>query len=246
MPWEPDTFVGRLHPDDRRDLLALGSSNIYPANRYLLVEGDRSQFVLVLHGGPAKVAVHDERGGEYVLGLRGRGDLIGELSYLDGRPRSASVVALRPLRATKIAWSRFDQYLQDRPAVGLELARCVGSRLRDADRSRLAVSTDDVAMRLARLLRDLAGEPGERRPERAVAIEASQGELAKLVHAAEVTVNRVLREFRAQGLVRTAYRRVLVPCLVCLDRLVLALAEEQKDGRKAVRGCGGRAGHGSR
>ncbi|MGH3827279.1 MAG: hypothetical protein ACRDQX_08910, partial [Pseudonocardiaceae bacterium] len=66
--WESQTFVGRLKPAERRALLALGGPALHPVGAHLLMEGDRTRFVLVLHAGPVKVVVHDTSGREHLLG----------------------------------------------------------------------------------------------------------------------------------------------------------------------------------
>jgi hypothetical protein len=43
--------------------------------------------------------------------------------------------------------------------------------------------------------------------------------------------------------VRTAYRKVVVPCVPCLDRLASAVAADPKEGAKGVLGCGGADSH---
>src|SRR5215831_4725720 len=73
--WGAETFVGRLQAAERKALLGLGGPTLYPTGGHLLVEGDRGRFVLLLHGGPVKVVVHDRSGREHLLGLRGRGDI---------------------------------------------------------------------------------------------------------------------------------------------------------------------------
>ncbi|MGH3695614.1 MAG: Crp/Fnr family transcriptional regulator [Pseudonocardiaceae bacterium] len=243
--WGSQTFVGRLKPAECRALLALGGPILHPVGAHLLMEGDRTRFVLVLHGGPVKVVVHDTSGREHLLGLRGRGDLLGELSYLDNQPRSASVVTLRPVSVTKICPVRFRHFLEQYPRVGIELTRCVGERLRDSDRSRLELSTDDVELRVTRLLRNLAYWSGVGSPRGGVVIPLTQGQLAQLAHASEVAVQRVLRNLRARGMVRTAYRRVEVPCVTCLDLLLAELSGERQD-RRDIRSCGGHESHRSR
>jgi CRP-like cAMP-binding protein len=240
--WGPETFVGRLKSNERRALLSLSVPTLHPIGGHLLVEGDRSRFVLVLHGGPVKVVVHDASGREHLLGLRGRGDLLGELSYLDNQPRSASVVTLQQIYATTICPEQFRRFLEEYPRVGIELTRCVGERLRDADMSRLELSTDDVTLRVARLLRNLAHGSIAGLPRRRAVIPLTQAQLAQLAHASEVAVQRVLRELRTQAMVRTAYRSVEVPCIVCLDLLLKELSAGRKN-RKELRGCGGRDSH---
>lgn len=244
--WNPDTFVGRLPATDRQILLALGGSAFHPEGEHLMVEGDRSRFVLVLHDGPVKVVVHDTSGREHLLALRGRGDLLGELAYLDHQPRSASVVTLRQTYATTIGAERFSRFLDEHPRAGVELARCIGARLRAADWSRLEISTDAVPLRVARVLRKLAQESVAGSPRHRAVISITQGQLAQSVHAAEVTINRILRELKAQGLIDTAYASIEVPCIDCLDLLLAALCTEQKEGGKDIRGCGGRGPHCSR
>lgn len=241
--WSPDTFVGRLPATDRQALLALGGSAFHPEGEHLLVEGDRSRFVLVLHDGPVKVVVHDASGREHLLALRDRGDLLGELSYLDHQPRSASVVTLHRTYITTICAERFSRFLGEHPRAGVELARCIGSRLREADWSRLEISTDEVPLRVARFLRKLAQESVAGSTRRNAVLSMTQGQLAQSVHAAEVTINRILRELKAQDLINTAYGSIQVPCIDCLDLLLATLVTEQKKGRKDVRGCGGHGPH---
>ena len=240
--WGAETFVGRLPPVERQALLALGRLTPYRAGDYLLVEGDRSRFVLVLHGGPVKVVVHASSGGEYLLGRRGRGDLLGELSYLDSQPRSASVVALRSIQASKVCAEQFAVFLEKHSRVGYQLSRYVGERLRDADRSRLEVSTHDAAFRVTRLLRSLAHGSMTGSVRQWAIIPVTQGQLAQLAHAAEVTVHRVLRELKTSGMIRTAYRSIEVPCVICLDLLLVEMSAERK-GSSDLRGCCGRESH---
>jgi CRP/FNR family transcriptional regulator, cyclic AMP receptor protein len=242
--WRSETFVGRLQEVERRALFELGESAFYSAGGHLLVEGDRSRFVLILHGGPVKIVQHNTSGREHLLGIRGRGDLIGELSYLDNEPRSASAVTLHEISVTKIGAERFSRFLAEHPRVGVELARYVGTRLRDADRSRLEISTDDMVLRVARVLHHLAQGSVIGSPPRVI-IPLTQRELAQVAYVAEVTVNRVLRNFRAREIVRTGYGHVEVPCLSCFDRLLRTLSTEQQAG-KDLKGCGGRNSHDSR
>jgi CRP/FNR family transcriptional regulator, cyclic AMP receptor protein len=243
--WNPRTFVGRLKPAERQALFTLGGLALHPAGGHLLAEGDRSRFVLVLRSGPVKVVVHDTSGREHLLALRGRGDILGELSYLDNQPRSASVVALRAVYVTKIGPEPFKRFLEEYSGVGIELSRCVGERLREADRSRLELSTDDVALRVTRLLHNLThGQLAGSTRWRAV-VPLTQGQLAQLAHASEVAVQRVLRELRERDIIHTAYRSIEVPCAICLDLLLENLSVERKD-RREVHGCNGRESHRSR
>ncbi|HEX5403720.1 MAG TPA: Crp/Fnr family transcriptional regulator [Pseudonocardiaceae bacterium] len=241
--WPPESFLGRLTPPEREALLARGGHAAYQPGQHLLVDGDRGGFVILVHAGQVKVVMQDEQGIEHLLGIRARGSLLGEQSYVDGQPRSASVVAINQVQASSIAWDKLDLYLRDHPRVSMEIARVLANRLRASDQTGRDIHSNRVPVRVAKLLVELAeafAEPGRRQ---APVIPLSQAEMAQLAHAAEVTVNRVLREFRGRRMVRTAYRKVVVPCVVCLDRLASAVSADPKGGAKSVLGCGGTNSH---
>jgi CRP/FNR family transcriptional regulator, cyclic AMP receptor protein len=240
--WPPDSFLGRLSVAEREDLLAMGGPATYPPGGTLLMDGDRGGFVMFIHSGQVKVVMADEDGNEHLLGIRARGDLLGEVSYIDGGPRSASVVAISTVVATSVSWDKLSLYLRTRPAVWMKIARVLADRLRASDQSSREIRSDPVALRVSKLLRALA-EAFDDHDRSGTVIQLSQAEIAQLAHAAEVTVNRVLREFRDRAMVRTEYRRLVVPCLSCLDRLTAAIAADSKGGAKTVLGCGGTHRH---
>lgn len=235
--WPPESFVGRLSGGERVALLASGRHATYQPGQRLLTDGDRGGgFVILLHTGQVKVVMQEELGNESLVGIRSRGDLLGEMSYVDGLPRSASVVAINEVRASSIAWDRFESYLRDYPRVGMEIARVLVDRLRESDATSRDVRAP-VPLRVAKLLQSLVDVFDS------AVIPLSQAEIAQLARAAEVTVNKALREFRNRHVVRTEYRKVVVPCLDCLNRLAGRLTVDPKEGGKGVLGCGGTDAH---
>jgi len=84
----------------------------------------------VMLEGQAKV----ERGGR-TLGRLGPGDFFGEISLLDGGPRTASVVATSPARAIRIFKRSFDKVVSEDPGVASQILAVVARRLREAERS---------------------------------------------------------------------------------------------------------------
>src|SRR5258708_13213678 len=89
-----------------------------------------------------------------LLAVRGRGALLGEVSAIDGLPRSASVVALEPLEALVLSAEEFLSFLEANWRVSRGLMRMLCERMRDADRKRTEFGTFDatnpVAQRLAK------------------------------------------------------------------------------------------------
>jgi CRP-like cAMP-binding protein len=63
------------------------------------------------------------------------GEFFGEISLLDGGPRTASVVATTPVTAVRIFKRSFDRVVTKEPAVAAKILAVVAHRLREAERS---------------------------------------------------------------------------------------------------------------
>ena len=89
-----------------------------------------------------------EDGEEIVLAVRGPGALLGELSAIDGLPRSASVAALEPVVAHVMHVEAFRDFLDSHAQVAVALLHLVVERLRDADRKRVEFAAYDTPARV--------------------------------------------------------------------------------------------------
>lgn len=214
---EPDEFMARLSPADRAALAERARQRRWPAGSSLFLEGEPSATVVVLVSGRVKVFSLTEHGEEIVLAVRGPGALLGELSAVDGGPRSASVGTLEPVQALVLPVAAFVQFLADHADAAMVLLRLVTARLRDADRKRMEFAAYDIAARVARRLVELAerfGEPDGQGVRITVAL--SQDELAGWVGASREAVAKALRVLRDRGYVTTGRRTMTV---LDLDRL---------------------------
>jgi CRP/FNR family transcriptional regulator, cyclic AMP receptor protein len=210
----------RLDEGDRRDLAALGRPRRYPSGGVLFAQGERTSHVLLLTGGRVKVFCTTEDGREPVLGLRGEGELVGELVALDDHEggRTSTVVAMEPVTAQEISGAEFRAYLAVHPAAAMELLRMVVGRLRSADRRRIEFGGFETTSRLAHLLVELADEDGDSSTGSGIEIPFSQDELAAMVGASRESVARAVARLRASGLVETRRRGVALLDVAALRR----------------------------
>src|SRR4249919_3446571 len=114
-------FMARLRPADREELTARARTRRWPAGASLFLEGEQSSTVVVIASGRVKVFSLTEDGEEVLLAVRGQGALLGELSAVDGLPRSASVAALEPVVAHVLSVDVFRDFLTTHAAVALVL-----------------------------------------------------------------------------------------------------------------------------
>ncbi|MFI7439485.1 Crp/Fnr family transcriptional regulator [Nonomuraea indica] len=206
---EAGEFLSMLTPDEVEALHAAGRPRRWERGASLMSEGDTSDWVLVLTEGRVKVSSHTSSGTEVVLAVRGPGGLIGEMSCIDGSPRSATVTALEPVAGVVI--SDFAAFLQAHGRVAVLLLRMVTERLRDSDRKRIEYGAYDTTGRVATRLLELADRYGEETGGGVrVALPLSQDELAGWTGASREAVSKALRSLRDRGLIETGRRRVVI------------------------------------
>ena len=98
-------------------------------NEAIVEAGQPGGSFFVVVEGEAKVVR-----GPKVLARVGPGEFFGEISLLDGRPRTATVVAETPLLAIRIFKSSFDKVPAQEPSVAAKILTVVARRLREAER----------------------------------------------------------------------------------------------------------------
>ena len=160
-----------------------------------------------------KIASVSEDGRESVLAFRGPGEVLGELSAIDGRPRSAGVDARStPSRRSSIPTADFRAFLERSPAAALWILTRLIARLREADRKRAEFGASDTIGRVAARLVELAGEYGREQPGGGVRIDLpiTQEELASWVGSSREGVNKALHTLRGLRWVETERRAITV------------------------------------
>ncbi len=150
-------------------------------------------------------------GRETVLDFRGPGELVGELSAIDERPRSSSVTAIEPLEALVVPATDFVALVATRPGAGLALLRLLSRRFRDADRKRIEFGASDAVGRTAARLVELAeryGDPSD--AGIAINLPITQEDLAGWTGSSRAGMAESLRTLRELGWIETDRRRITV------------------------------------
>ena len=91
-----------------RGLFAQGRSLSLDADQTLFLAGDVGDGCYRVEEGLLKASVAAPNGGERILAILGPGSMVGELSMIDGGPRSASVVALRDAKLCYVSKADFE------------------------------------------------------------------------------------------------------------------------------------------
>jgi CRP/FNR family transcriptional regulator, cyclic AMP receptor protein len=106
----------------------------YAEGDVLVRQADTGQLMAALVAGRARV----ERDGKR-LGTVSAGDVVGEMSLIDGLPCSASVVAETSVEAIVLHRTAFRKLLQEAPSLTAQLLVAQTARVRELDRRVAAI-----------------------------------------------------------------------------------------------------------
>jgi CRP-like cAMP-binding protein len=193
-------------------LLPNGRLVTFAPRASVFTEGEESDHIAIIMSGIVKITASASNGREALLGLRGSGEIVGELAALYGSPRSATVRALDEVHARLVPASVFRQRLRQNPDALFAVLEAVIGRLRESDRRRLEFTGSDVLERVSLLLGELARTHGQAAANGAITIglRLSQEEVAGATGASREAVAKALRQLRDRGLVSTARQRIVV------------------------------------
>jgi CRP/FNR family transcriptional regulator, cyclic AMP receptor protein len=191
-------------------LTSCGRQRAYDAGDVVIRQGDDGTCVVVLIDGLVKVARCQEDGSEVLLAIRGPGEIIGGMAVIDAGVSSATVSALVRCRARVVAAGEFLAFVAAND-LALPLLRHAAARQRESEDICVELSTLSVSRRLVRVLLRLAAAMGGRASETvAVDLGLPQEAIARAIGASRSQVAADLARLRADGILATGRRRVLV------------------------------------
>jgi CRP/FNR family transcriptional regulator, cyclic AMP receptor protein len=121
-------LFGSLSKQELKQVMASGREVEFDAGKDLVGEDDQARDFYLILSGQATVWVRGRRRQKL-----GPGDHFGEVSVLDGGPRSATVRAEGPVRALRLDRSNFLALLDKHGSIGRKLLVELSSRLRAAE-----------------------------------------------------------------------------------------------------------------
>jgi CRP-like cAMP-binding protein len=207
-----------LNPGELDGLAALIRRHSYAAGEIIFHEGDAGTALYIIEKGEVKIVLGSAEGKEVVLSLFRPGDFFGELALFDGEPRSADAVAKEASHLLILERQDFRHFITEHPQVALNLLAVLSRRLRRTDQLVADAAFLDVRARLGKLLLDLAQTRGQAGPQGSVVIasQLTQSDLADMVRATRESINKCLRLYAEEGLVRHDRRRLT---LLDIERL---------------------------
>ena len=217
-------FFSAMSSEDLAALAARCRWRTTQCGELIIGHRDQSRDVLFLLSGLVRVNVYSLSGRQVSFRDIRPGDVFGELSAIDGKPRSASVECLTPSTLMVMPQAVFLEMLQVHPPVMMEtlcrltaLVRSLTDRI--VEMSTLAVR-NRVQAELVRLARDHGG------PDAVVNPAPTHAEIASRISTHREAVTRELRRLESLGLIAREGRTLRVADLPRLTEMVEDAAPE--------------------
>lgn len=169
----------------------------------IFYQSDRSTDLYIVLSGSVKASLLNEEGDELTLAEFKKGDFFGEMSLIDGKPRSATVTSLEDSELAILTRKRFIEILREEPSIALELLSALVERLRVANGVIESLAFLDVEERLIKLLCSMIKECGEKTEQGFYRLKkCTHRELASKIGASREAVTKALKVLSFRGLLK--------------------------------------------
>jgi len=199
----PDDLLTQLPAELSRGLFERARVVTLATDQMLFLAGDAGDSCYRVEEGLLKASVVAPAGGERILSIVGPGSIVGELSMIDGVPRSASVAALRPSKLSLISRASFDAFARANPDLYRHVMTLLARRLRETNAALAATSFLPLKGRVARALLSLAEAFGNDVGGGRILVrqKVTQSDLAAMAGIARENVSRILKDWTDRKLV---------------------------------------------
>lgn len=180
----------------------------FERGQWVLRKGQAGEQLLFLLGGQLQVVDLNSEGREVGLNFIAPGEHFGELSVIDGQPRTASVVATQASDVAALAREEALALFYQQPLVAERMLRRMALSLRKATHLRSILALPQAAQRVCALLQQLTRVA----PGGLVVVEPlpRQKEVAIMINTSRETVSRTLHILLQRQIVEKDMRRLIV------------------------------------
>ena len=209
------------------------------AGQVLFHEGDASTCVYACVSGRLNLFITTPTGRDVMLGIKVPTQAFGELSAIDGAPRSASAVAMEPTVIAQLSGDEFLDGLTHVPTLSLAVLRELSGYLRLVNARVSARSSENTTERVGHLLIELAAKFHRHAATQGrTELPVTQDEVAAWVGSTREATARSLAALRRCGVVETGRNRIIVLDTIALAATIRNLPSGAESGAARVERVG--------
>jgi CRP/FNR family cyclic AMP-dependent transcriptional regulator len=195
------SFAG-LNQEALSELADRLTRRVFAEGMTIFHRGSLGQRLYIVRSGGVRIFLFSSSGRQMSLNTIGPGQCFGEISLIDGRPRSAGAITTEKTETLILQRGDFLQHIQKYPETASQIMELLCGRLRQSTDTAQRMVFLDARGRIIVKLLELVDQNGKQNsngemPE----LSISQTELATWVGIRREGVNRILSDLRGQGLI---------------------------------------------
>lgn len=185
-------------------LVPAARSHRLDAREEIFHKGDAGSQIYIVVEGRLKALTTSAEGDEVVFGVMGPGEVFGEVALLSESARTATVRALENCELLVLDRRDFLAFLKKHPDVAVRMLSVLIERLKSASEFVEDVQFLNLPVRLAKKFMNLADRYGVEEADGSLKIDLklSQEEWGDLVGATRESINKQMRSWGSEGLIR--------------------------------------------
>lgn len=205
------SLFSNLSDEELNQLAQIARERKFDRNQVIFYEGDLGGSLYIIVSGTVKIVMMSDDGREHILGLLHEGDFFGEISLIDGEPRSATAIALEKSNVVMISRDDFVRLLRENPEMSLKIMIILCERLRKTDKHVESLAFLSAPGRVAKTLLNWADKYA---PDASEDIEIphkmTRQEFASIAGTSRETLTRVLMDFQDDGLIQLEKNKIML------------------------------------
>ncbi len=213
-------LLNNLPEDQRFSILKQCARRHFPRESQVVRQMDQDSNIYFVESGVLGVAQFSARGKEVGYSQLYSGDNFGEISAIDGQPRSACVTALTDSEVTVMPFEIFQSLFSLGGAPSIALMKQLTGMVRRLSERVYEFSTLSVSNRIHAELLRLAREHLDLDGIARILVPPTHAQLASRVSCNREAVSREMKKLEKLGLVEKSGRRWIIPNLDALQKLV--------------------------
>lgn len=199
-----------LTDSEADSILALMRGRRCPKGTVIFHQHDEGGGLFLILEGEVKVSRIGRDGREVIIAVLRKGNFFGEMSLLDGQPRSAAATTTAESRLLVLERENFLRSVLTQAGIVTKILQELSKRIRAADQNIEHLALGTVFDRLFHFL----GHLGRRFPIKdgraVIAHRPTHQELAETVGASRETVTRTLSSMEKKGLIEIHQRKIIL------------------------------------
>jgi CRP/FNR family cyclic AMP-dependent transcriptional regulator len=210
----------RLPADDRKAIAGRCRPQHYAAKQQIISHAETSTDVYFIVSGKVRATIYSGSGKEVSFRDLGAGEMFGDFSAIDGKPRSANIVALVDSFIVSMTGEAFREVLRTYPDVAMTVLQELTGLVRLLCDRVIEVSTLGVKNRIHAELLRLAQGHAKADNTAAISPAPTHADIASRISTHREAVTRELNQLSHSGLLEKRGGALLIKDMATLTRMV--------------------------